>query len=242
MTRRTAIVFPVFVILMVSHSPAKDFWEDPYTRWDKKDVVRMINDSPWAQIQTFSRGLERNLEQSVGGAGVGVSGDREIYNKFTVRFFSALPVREAYVRMFQIANNYDEATPEQKAEFDQRFNRALNLDVADRVILAVEFASNEPQTNRDMKQFFDLATAETLKQSVYLISQRLGRVQLKEYYPPSPDGTGAKFVFPRTVDGQAVLAPSDKEARLEFYLPVINQKLFIKFRVDRMVHQGALSY
>src|SRR5229473_1441970 len=172
---------------------AKDFWEQPFEKWKREDVLRILSDSPWARSETFNEVL--------GGKGAGVGGEKEMYYRFTVRFFSARPVREAYVRMAQIMNKYDDMGADQRQEFDTRFKRALNLDVADRVIVALEYATNDPNATRDLRTFFETARADMLKQQVYLISQRIGRVELREYFPPSNDGTGVKFVFPRVVNG-----------------------------------------
>jgi len=242
MNGKFLLILPLALALGASTAEAKDFWDAPFTQWSSKQVLQIINKSPWAQDQTFAAGLERDLDANIGAAGVGVAGDREIFHKLTVRFFSARPIREAYVRMFQIANNYDQATPEQQKAFDERFKRALALDVSNRVIIALEFATNQPQVSREMKQFLEIARMETLKQSVYLISQRLGRVELAEYYPPSPDGTGAKFIFPREVKGTPVVSPEDKEVRFEFYVAPISQKLFLKFDVRKMRYKNELSY
>jgi hypothetical protein len=222
---------------------AQEFWDEPFEKWNAKYVNRMINDSPWSQNQTLSTPLS--------GKDSGLQGEKEIYNKFTVRFFSALPVRQAYVRMMQLLNKYDEMAAQQRAEFDSRFKRALTLDVSDRVIVAVEFSSNDPDSTREMKQFLATARTETIKQNVYLIGEHSGRVSLKEYFPPSTDGTGAKFVFPRTSNGKPVIAVGDKEARFEFLVPMIDrnaggqtnlQKLSVPFKVDKMVYKGELSY
>lgn len=222
---------------------SKDVWDKPFSQWNRGDVLRILNNSPWARVETFGSAMGRDLDTGrIGDAGAGARGERESFNKFTIRFFSALPIREAYVRMFQISNNYDQMTPEQRQEFDARFNRALSLDVKDRVIVAVDFASSDPDANRDMKLFFDTSTAETLKQNVYLISQGLGRVELKEYYAPSSDGTGAKFVFPRTINGTAIIQPGDREITLEFYVPPVDQKLFVKFKAAQLAYRGELSY
>jgi hypothetical protein len=153
--------------------------------------------------------------------------------------------------MMQLLNKYDEMAPEQRAEFDSRFKRALALDVSDRVIVAIEFSSNDPDATRDMKQFLATARTETIKQSVYLIGEHTGRVSLKEYFPPSSDGTGAKFVFPRVLNGKPVIAAGDKEARFEFLVPLVDrnaggqtnrEKLSVPFKVDKMVYKGELSY
>ncbi len=239
--RQKAVLGILFFLLGATYLPAQDSWPEPFEKWNRNQVSRMLSDSPWSQIQTLSTSLS--------GKNSGLQGEKEIFNKFTVRFFSALPVREAYVRMMQILNKYDEMAPEQRREFESRFKRALSLDVSDRVIVALEFASNDPDANREMKRFFETARTETIKQSVYLISQHLNRVELREYFPPSSDGTGAKFVFPRMLNGQPVIAAGDKEVRFEFEIPLIDRggqsnrpKLLVHFKVPKMFYKGELSY
>jgi hypothetical protein len=244
MSARSRVLLGAFYVLFLAICVvAQDFLSEPFEKWESKHVNRIISDSPWSQNQTISTPLT--------GKGSGLQGEREIYNKFTVRFFSARPVREAYVRMMQILNKYDEMPSAQRLEFDSRFKRALNMDVSDRVIVALDFASNDPDANREMKQFLANARTDTIKQSVYLICHRTGRVELREYFPPSSDGTGAKFVFPRLVNGTPVIAPGDKDVRFEFDVPVIDRiaggqsnrnKLLVNFKVDKMVYKGELSY
>jgi len=234
MRRNRVLLISFTVLLGVVSLWAKDFWDEPFEKWNRNQVSRIMTDSPWAQSQTLSYAL--------GGKDAGIQGEKEIFHKLTVRFFSARPIREAYVRMFQILNNYDQMSPEQRQDFAARFGRGLNLDVSDRVIIAVEFATNDPQTNRNLKQFLDTAQAESLKQDVYLITRRLGRVQLREYFPPSPDGTGAKFIFPRQVNNVAVIQPQDDEARFEFYVSEVEHKFLVNFKVKRLFYHGELSY
>jgi len=234
--RKTTLVV-ICILIAAASAAAQDFWNQPFETWTRRQVASVISDSPWAQTQTFSVAL--------GGADAGLRGEKELFTKFTVRFFSARPVREAYVRLMQLVNNYDGMAPAQRQEFDTRFNRALNLDVSDRIILALEFASNNPTAMREMTQFFQNVRTDSIRQDVYLINQHGGRVQLKEYFPPSPDGTGAKFVFPRSLDGKPVIAAGDKEVRFEFYVPTEGgqkQKLLITFKVAKMNYHGELNY
>jgi hypothetical protein len=233
MVYRRALAVSV-LLFAASALLAKDFWEEPFEKWNREQVLRMLSDSPWAQSETFTVQIDSK--------DAGLRGEKELFFRFTARFFSARPVREAYVRLYRLMNNYDQMAPDQRQEFDKRFQRALNQDVADRVIVAVEHDTNVPDTARDLRSAFELATAETLKQRVYLISQRLGRVELLEYFPPSADGTGAKFVFPRTVNGQPVFGPQDKEIRFDFTAPVTNQRVFLTFKSAKMTYRGELSY
>lgn len=224
------------IVLTVGVCVAKDFWQQPFEKWNNKQVVAVLGNSPWAQAQTEAIPIQ--------GINSGAYGEKELYITLTARFFSSLPVRQAYVRMMELQNHYDEMNAEQRDEFAKRFSRALKLDVSNRVIVAVEISSNLPQWNRDSKQYFESNSSQTLKQNVYLIVPRIGRVQMVEYYPPSNDGTGAKFVFPRQIDGKPILDPADKEIDLEYNFSTssFGDKFLIHFNVDKMIYQGELSY
>lgn len=225
-----------FLLFAASAVLAKDFWEEPFEKWSREQVLRMLSDSPWAQSETFTGTIDAK--------NAGFRGEKELFWRFNVRFFSARPVREAYVRMAQLMNKYDEMSAEQRGEFDKRFQHALSLDVMDRVIVSIDYDSNNPDAVREYRQMFEQLTAERLKQSVYLITRRLGRVELKEYFPPSNDGTGAKFVFPRTINGQPIFTAEDKEIRFDFELPrpTSNFHISLPFKSAKMTYRGELSY
>src|SRR5262245_10201787 len=153
-------------LFVVTSLSAQEFWDEPFEKWNSKSVSRMISDSPWSQNQIFNTPMVDKDS--------GLRGEKEILSKFTVRFFSSLPVRQAYVRMMQLLNKYDEMAPAQRTEFDSRFKKALTLDISDRVIVSLDFSSNNPDSIRDVKQFFTTARTETIKQYVYLIGERTG--------------------------------------------------------------------
>jgi hypothetical protein len=44
----------------------------------------------------------------------GVAGDKEHFHAYTVRFYSALPVRQAHIRLLQIKDKYDQMAPDQE--------------------------------------------------------------------------------------------------------------------------------
>lgn len=231
--RKTILTAITATLALGTLALAKDFWEKPFTEWKRDQVLKMLNDSPWAGevVAAFS----------LGGKDSGISGEKEIYISYTIRFFSALPVRQAYVRMMQIINDYDKMDSGQRSQFDQRFSRALNMDTSGQIIVAMEFGSNVRQLNMQIETFLKTTRSEFLKQRAYLISDRLGRVQMLEYYPPSPDGTGAKFIFPRQVKGQPVISTDDKEIKFEIVLPDLGDKVLFRKKVDKMVYNGQLE-
>ena len=235
MMRRIAVTLgAVVVFVAAAMAMAKNFWDKPYTEWKKSEAFKMLNDSPWAQSQTMA--------DTIGGQGTGVGGEKEIYSSFVVRFFSALPIRAAYARTMQLMNNYDAKSDAEKAEIDAKFSRVLKLDFSKAILVALEFSTNDQQKKTDVMRYLDNAKVDLLKQSCYLISDRIGRVQIEEYYPPSPDGTGAKFVFPRTVNEQPVVLLTDKELKFDLWMEPVETRVFVTFKPKNMLYNGELAF
>jgi hypothetical protein len=232
MRKKTLIVGTFLIVCGAGFLLARDKWEDgDYRKWNRETVAKLFNDSPWAQEWTHS---------SVGVGG----GVNEQNFTFKVRIFSALPVRQSYVRMLQLLNNYDAMPDEQKKNFDGRITTPLlNADVKDEVVLAVSYNTNDQSAQRDLKRFFDNATTETLNQQAYLYSPGAGRVDLKKYLPPGTEGIGARFIYPRVVNGKPLLQSGDKEMRFEFWVGgPVNDELRVGFDSRKMVFNGELSY
>lgn len=230
MRLRTYIVSLLLVIFRIAPIYGQAWWDAPSEKWTRSQVAKMFNDSPWAQTQTYSAELARKVE-----------GEKEINNRFTVRLFSARPIREAYVRMLQIMNNYDSLPPERRRDFDSRVNGLLRADVSDEVVVAVAFTSNSSDANLSVKRFLGTATTETLNQSVYLYSP-VGRLELRKYIPPGQEGSGARFIFPRLQNGKPVLEPGKQELRFDLYVPPIHQRLLVGFKASEMFYKGELAY
>ncbi len=217
---------------------AKDFWEKPYQQWKKSEAFKMKDNSPWAKVQTFtSQTAGRGESQDRGRE----SSDREQYHSVTVRFISALPIRHAYVRIAQLMNNYDSKTDAEKAAIDAKLSGPLKVDFSKTIMVGLEFQSNEPQVRMNVARFLEQVKVDQLKQSCYLISDRLGRVTIQEYYPPGPDGFGAKFVFPRIVGDKPVVSPEDKELTFDMGLDPLGERIFIHFKVKDLMYGGELT-
>ncbi|MFB3905297.1 MAG: hypothetical protein ACE15E_17750 [Acidobacteriota bacterium] len=174
--------------------------------------------------------------------GSGVSGAKELYDQYVVRFFSAPMIRQAYVRALQIDTKYDSMSPEMKQAFDAKMERALNISFPDQIVVSLTFETNNRELAMEVNRQLNQVTKEQLKQKVYLITDRLGRIDLMDYAPPSPDGTGAKFIFPRNVQGGPVLTSEDKEVRFELFVPGTEMtskkgephKVFVEWKVAKM--------
>ncbi len=235
--RKVFFVMIAMVLTLVLLGKDKDkdkdkgkVFDKPFNQWKKGDVFKVLNDSPWAKQQTYA---------APAGGSTGLKGEKELYSQYTIRFFSARPIREAYVRMMQLMNNYDSLPGDQRQAFDQRMAKPLNMDFGDQIIIAGEFGTNDNEKRMSIERELKQKQAEEFKQSVFLISDRLGQVQIKAYYPPAPDGTGFKFIFPRTVDGKPVIAPEDKEVTFKWWFW---DQLTINYKVNEMMYNGKLEF
>jgi len=185
---------------------------------------------------------ERSARAALGGAGEkgsGMHGEKELFYRYTARLFSALPVRQAYLRLLRLDNNYDRMTADEKQEFDARFS-SLAAEAGSDIVVSVDFDSNHRETLMEVNRQLRQATRDTLDQRAYLISDRVGRVNLKDYVPPSADGTGAKLIFPRQINGEPVVGTQDKQVKLEFVVPGSGHKVYIVWKVADLTCNGQL--
>jgi hypothetical protein len=151
---------------------------------------------------------------------------------YRIRFFSAKPVREALARKVMLAN------PSIKP---QQLDRFINSDYSESIVIAVTFDSTDRRYLAEREKAFNLGTTEQLKNTVYLELKDGKRIPLAEYAPPSQDGTGAKFVFPRSIDDKPFV-PDEKEI-IRFVANFPNGVSFgYRFKVAEMMYDGKLEY
>lgn len=197
-------------------------------KWSLSKAVEVLNSSAWARHETFTR--------VISGVGSGVSGEKEIFNTFYVRFLSARPIREAFARIQQLQYGYDKFGTEDKSRFDLLIQPGLQLEVDRWVVVAVSFRSNDPNEESTVRRFFQKETAETLKNKAFLSTARFSQVPILAYYIPREEGVGAKFVFPRTVDGMPILSKTDQEVVFELLeVPGATPRLRASFAIKSMV-------
>jgi hypothetical protein len=182
-------------------------------------------------------------------AGPGVSGGQGTLgvdvkkDMYIVRVFSAQPMREAYVRLLQLMNNYDSLPAARKKEFDAKVGGLATTSPGDDVVVSVAFQSNDPQRELDLKRWFGTVTTHTLSQSAYLYTSSAGQITLKKYMPPEGGGgIGARFIFPRTINGKPIAQEGDKEFRFQVYIPLAGRNLYVDFKPKDMIYQGSLNF
>ncbi len=241
----------IAILLIATTSPApsfggpvqSEFWQKKdFHQWSETECRKLLEDSPWALRYGYSDGKQ----------GVSVTADRGQGNvavegvQYQAQFRSALPIRQAMVRLAQIKRKYDKMTPDQKKAFDEQTDNLLNSDFKDRIVLYFSYWSSTTFIDKDVATYWKKQTTETLKSSVYLINQRNEKIPLLNYAVNTGDLHEFEFDFPREQGGKLVILPDDKNLRLEFSHPPINKRTLdpfvLSFRTDKMMMAGSIIY
>lgn len=221
----------------------------PWTELTEKEVEKILNDSPWGQTQTegqesqpdqtsaitqvVGQGGAANRQLSREGEAPGARVSKVI--KYRTRFLSAKPVRGAFARFVVL----------KKGQVDEELSTQLqgfvDRDFGDYVVIAFTAEAADAKLVGPTMQFLTAATADALKDKVYLERKDGKRQPLADYRPPGPDGMGAKFVFMRKLEGQPFLTPESDNVRFVAQLTE-KMKLNVKYRVSEMMYDGKLEY
>jgi hypothetical protein len=231
---RLCMLTALTLLLTVPLIPAAQWNKKPYTEWSEKEALKLLNESPWGQTQIFTN------NSNTFGTGPGSSRASGDYNTYflniRIRFLSAKPVRQAFSRLIAI---------KQKGEMNDQLAAQLKAfatqDLPDYIIIAVDVDSSEAKNEiREFRSLLDTRTTVDLKSDTYL-SVGGERVYVADYQPPKKDGLGAKFIFPRKVNGKPLVTPETQE--ILFYSELSPKyKLSMRYKVKELIYDGKLEY
>jgi len=231
-------VFRMFVVssfALVLACPLAAQWnKKPYTEWSEKEATRLLNDSPWGQTQTLT-----DTSQMTGQARAdsGQSRVQDVFNvNIRIRFLSARPVRQAISHLMELTNR-----EKISAQLAARLKAFAAADFPDYIVITVTTESDKAsrllqQTQAD---FYKLTTNE-LKNNTYLLAGGQ-RIFVKEYQPPGNDGLGARYIFPRMVDGKPFITPETGDV-LFHSEPLGMVTLNMRYKVKEMMYEGRIEY
>jgi hypothetical protein len=223
----------------------------PWTEWSDKDALKMLTDSAWAQTQTelsdtsqsssgsaITRAAEnkRDLDTSKSGeSGESLGRSSSALSvKYFVSFLTAKPIRQAFIRMIEIQR------PEMPSEKVAELRTFVDRDFGEYVVVTVKLDGSDQKRLGPARQEIATADAELLKTTSYLERKDGKRVSLMEFRAPAQDGMGAKFVFPRLLDGKPFLDANSGDVRV--FIQVGKTKLNRRFKVTDMMYEGKLEY
>ena len=243
---KTRIALILALVLISSTFATAQKEEKSWKQWTQKEAEKILSNSPWSQMQVDtdtsemffsptadpSRGRPPANDQSrlEGGAT-----NQSTNVKFGVRFFSARPVRRAFVRMIQLQQK--ELAP----EAIERMNTFADVVAADSIIVAVTVEGTDKRSLGKVMQLVNSAATGPLKNVTYLERSDGKRLFLEEYVPPGKDGFGARFIFQRMVDEKPFLGTEFTDVRFVSEISS-DVKLNMKFKLAGMMLDGKLEY
>ena len=215
----------------------------PWTEWSQKDAEKILNKSGWGQMQTdtdtdemFFRPTHASprapnaVERTVEGAT-----NQSTNVSYGIRFFSARPVRQAFMRMIQLQKKNLEP------EVLERMKNFAEVEAKDSIIIAVTTEGTDKRSLGRVMEIINSGVTGTLKNTTYLERSDGKRLFLQEYVPPGRDGFGARFIFPRTVDQAPFIGTEFSEVRfVSEFDPTV--KLNKRFKLADMLLDGKLEY
>ncbi|PYS73391.1 MAG: hypothetical protein DMF73_05960 [Acidobacteria bacterium] len=235
----------VSLVFIVTASAQKQ--DQKWTEWSKKDAQKVLDDSPWGQIQTdtdtsqmfYSPTSDPRMtgvrDTSTTGARISEGATNQAVSvKFHVRLFSARPIRQALARIIEL----DQKPP---ADFVSKLHSFAEFKAEDSIIVTVSYESNDQRAGNSVMQAFNSAVTATLKNNTYLQRSDGKQLFLEEYVPPGKDGFGARFIFLREMDGKPFISGSTGEVRFFAQLPGA-PKIDRRFKVADLIYQGELEY
>lgn len=222
---------------------ARDRWSSKsWQKWSVDDCKAMLQDSPWAR--TWSTSTEEFPTMGQPSGGTGREQEPTIY--YHVQLRSALPVREAVAREIEIVNKYDKMDDAKKKAFDVSVSSYLSRNYDDSIVIHLEYGSNVEIYERDLMQAWQSLPPGTVPVDTYLIIDRGQRVVPQRMEVARGAQTAVEFIFPRIVNGKALISEMDKSFAFQFMSPAIGpfptQRAYIEYRPQKMSFDGKLSF
>jgi hypothetical protein len=251
---RVTVALCLACVLAVGSSAQKQV--KPWVEWSKKDVQKMLDDSPWGQTQVeedtsemFYRPSTQQQTATTTGTSRGTTvtdtrggvkrgeEDGSALNqatgvKFRIRWLSAKPIRQALARQIALKDG----------KWNDQLRAFAEGSPENRAVIAVWFESNDQRFSGRMMQAFNAGTTAVLKNNTYLERKDGQRIFLQEYVSPQQNSlSGALFIFPRTVNNQPLLTLESGDVR---FVSEFNKdlKLNMKYKVAEMLYEGVLEY
>ena len=228
----------------------------PWMEMPRKEAERLLADSPWSQTQVDTDTSEmfysptRQGSASPGRSNASVATNQQSINNnradrgavnqvvnvsYRICFLSARPIRQAFARTILARQRVpDDRLISQLQDFVER-------DFSQYIVIAVNVEANDQRFSGPIMQAINSANTGSLKNDAYLERQDGKRLFLSQYIAPISDGLGAKFIFPRLLDGVPFLNRNSGNVR--FFAQFNDSfKLNMTYKVADMVFDQKLEY
>jgi len=250
----SAVLLIIGGLLCVVHAQ-NELSKKPFPEWSKSEAEAVINNSPWAKQQELRIKFDKETQKAAGSYS-GVSGaaaaqsQMEVTSQmpvdfiFTLRLRSALPVRQALVRLKTLETNVEKMSDPQRAAYDSQMKGLLECPAcaANYVVTLSSKSKNNPGADAVFATFKGGRLAD-LQRYVYLANERGERRALVHFVPPRSPGEEAVFFFPRTDEkGAPLLALDNKELLINLTDNQANSITNFKIDVTKLVLNGKIEF
>lgn len=235
MSKKLSVLMFLTICLTAAGAAVGQKQLKPWKEWSKTDAQKVLTDSPWAHQQVDQDFVEptpltRPIDPSI---------DTRLKQNegmtYNIRIFSARPVRQAFVRIIQLQKK--DLAPDMMS----RLNSFAEVVSDDSIIVAVTVENPDANMLGKAMQIIRNATTVGLKNQTFLERSDGKRVFLDQYTPPGSDGFGARFIFPRMVDGKPFLSTEFPVVRFVSDLGS-SIKFTMTYKVKDMMLDGKLEY
>lgn len=235
MKNKLTVVMFLGIFLTAAGSVVGQKQLKPWKEWSKTDAQKVLNDSPWAHQQVDQDFVEPTPLTRPPDPSIDTRLKQNEGMTYGIRFFSARPIRRAFVRMIQLQKK--DLPPETVT----RLNTFAEVVSEDSIIIAVTIENPDANMLGKAMQIIRNATTPAIKNTTYLERSDGKRVFLEQYTPPGSDGFGARFIFPRLLDGKPFLGPEFTMVRFVSDLGS-SIKFNMTYKVKDMMLDGKIEY
>jgi hypothetical protein len=224
----------------------------PFTQWTKNEAGKVLNDSNWAitqearidfgtQVRKIAGGPttdQGHLAAEMNGANVPVD------YRVTLRLRSALPIRQALVRLKQLEAKYDSMSEKDRVAFDAKTKGLLECPAcAQNYVVTISCKSTNYPGADALYEGLKGATLPGVKPYVHLLNDRGEQRELIHFVPPKSPGEETVFYFPRFGEEDKPLITL-RDKKLYFRLSDNNSKAITNFEIDvsKLILNGEIAF
>lgn len=227
----------IFVLTFVCMAMAANFWnKKPYMQWSRGDAIQLLTDSPWASTTVLQQAFE--LPSTINTPPGAEDSRTQPKIRYVVSLSSALPVREAKVRIAALEQKYDKLDAAAKQQLDKKWAEYLKAPNPGQIVITVNYGSNEPNLDRELVTYFQAQTVETMKP---ITSMRFNSGERIEPIAFEAQPHEFQVAFPRPSN----VAPNSSFT-IEFRHPSVTgyaaQPVTGRFSLKDMIFDGAPAY
>jgi len=213
--------------------------QKPYGEWTISDVEKLLTDSPWAQ--TRSKGVAIGYDIPILNSANAPPSPESV----TLRLRSALPIRQALLRLRQLKAKYDKMNAADRAAFDNKNKPLIDCPACDdNYVVAL---GPGPGRGKGVPSIFQNMSLAEAKLNVQLENERGERRELVHFTPPKFQGDEAVFFFSRFNERSEPLLNQNSKKLIFTFNPKIfgNSPVAItKFESDvsKMMLNGTVEF